>query len=224
MSVLLVSQRIDEYPDRGERRDALDQALVQFISVAGYVAIPVPNSLVEADGLTVRPGRLPTDEILLKRNKTAKLLQFINSQNVSGIVLSGGNDIGTCSDRDITELVLLRFAMKHRLPVLGICRGMQMLGVFGGVELESVQGHIRTRHNLKGQFNHNVNSFHGLSLSKCPEGYLVIARSEDNQIEAMRSEKMAWEGWMWHPEREEIFNTIDIQSFRQVFKQTDELI
>lgn len=219
MSVLLVSQRIDIYPDRGERRDALDQALVRFIAEAGFIGVPVPNSLVDSDDIITVPGHLPTDKILFERNRVADLLVFIDSQNVSGIVLSGGNDIGSCADRDITELVLLRFALKNKLPVLGICRGMQMLGVFEGVRLISVDGHVRTRHRLNGHYTHEVNSYHALALDGCPAGYQVQARSEDNHIEAIRSESLPWEGWMWHPERESIFNTIDVHSFRKIFQR-----
>jgi len=51
VKVVAVSQRVDDYPDRNERRDVLDQRLIEFLLAAGYLPIPVPNSLfAERDG------------------------------------------------------------------------------------------------------------------------------------------------------------------------------
>ena len=46
MKIVAVSQRVDVYPDRNERRDALDQRLITFLSVAGFVPVPVPNGSI----------------------------------------------------------------------------------------------------------------------------------------------------------------------------------
>ena len=45
-----VSQRVDVWADRGERRDALDQNLFRWLVAAGSMPFPVPNALV-ADGV-----------------------------------------------------------------------------------------------------------------------------------------------------------------------------
>jgi putative glutamine amidotransferase len=139
------------------------------------------------------------------------------SVNVHAVVLSGGNDIGTCQERDLTESRLLDYAKTNRLPALGICRGMQMMGAWSGVKLKSVTGHVRTRHSLRGEVCANVNSFHDLALVDCPPDFVVIARSEDGSIEAIRHTSLLWEGWMWHPEREETFAAHDLGRLKMLF-------
>ena len=88
---------------------------------------------------------------------------------------------------------------------------------WAGVDLCPVQGHVRTRHNLSGEIAEEVNSFHEFSLAKCPNGFEVFARSSDEEIEAIRHQTLPWEGWMWHPEREECFAARDLQRLRTLF-------
>jgi len=201
--IVAVSQRIDDYPDRGERRDALDQALVRFLLACGCLALPLPNALLgEAPSGT--PCREAFDEW------TARV-------RPEGVLLSGGNDPGGCPDRDSTESLLMEYAEGLRLPLLGICRGMQMMGLRAGASLVRVEGHVRTRHELHGERTGVVNSFHNFALSKCPEDYTVPARSGDGVPEAIRHVALPWEGWMWHPEREPLFCAMDIERARRLF-------
>jgi putative glutamine amidotransferase len=149
MKTLVISQRIDLFPDRDERRDALDQALIRFVNQAGYLAVPVPNAFVDTSALDFKEGELDFSVAISAR--VGKLLEaFLSHINPDGIVLSGGNDIGACLDRDLTEAILIRYAMKNEIPLLGICRGMQMLGVCMGTELREVENHVKIRHLLQG--------------------------------------------------------------------------
>ncbi|OLS62863.1 gamma-glutamyl-gamma-aminobutyrate hydrolase family protein [Pseudomonas putida] len=196
MKVVAVSQRVDVLAERGETRDALDQRLVDFLLTGGLLPVPVPNTL----------------------SATADALQtWLDRLAPQAIVLSGGNDLGEQPARDMTEARLLEHARANHLPVLGICRGMQMLGHWAGSRLKPVSGHVRTRHRLSGRIVAEVNSYHGLALADCPEDFDVLARSEDGEIEAIGHRSLPWEGWMWHPEREQVFAVHDLARLRALF-------
>jgi gamma-glutamyl-gamma-aminobutyrate hydrolase PuuD len=203
LKIVAVSQRVDHYPNRNETRDALDQRLITFLLVAGFIPLPVPNRLYRAspDG----------------RSGSEALEAWLATVKPQAFVLSGGNDIGHCSERDLTEGCLLDHASQHQKPLLGICRGMQMMAHWAGVDLRSVQGHIGTRHRLTGDIVGEVNSYHGFSLTCCAPEFDVLARSEDGEIEAIRHQSLPWEGWMWHPEREENFAARDLQRIEALF-------
>lgn len=208
MSTILkvaVSQRVDVWADRGERRDALDQRLCQWLMAAGCMPMPVPNTL-SAPLITPHGEEQPG------------LQNWLFAIKPDAVLLSGGNDIGEAPERDNTERRLLAYAKELALPALGICRGMQMMAVWAGGSLAPVNGHVRTRHRLRaanpGEWPDEVNSFHNFALAECPDGFVVTARAEDGTIEAMRHTTLPWEGWMWHPEREPQFNPADTMRLR----------
>ena len=203
MKVIAISQSIEFHETRNERRDYIDQALVKLISSLGYLPVMVPNCLSSYSGS--------------KSEKNNILNEWLNSLSVDGIVLSGGNDIGTCPDRDSTESFLLEYSTNHQLPALGICRGMQIMGVFAGGILEKVRGHVATHHKVMGEFSESVNSYHQLAFLSPPNGYKIMVKSEDGAIEAIRHEKNSWEGWMWHPERNTPFSDNDITRLKRLF-------
>lgn len=195
MKRIAISQRVDVLANRGERRDAIDQNLSAFLHAIDTLAFPVPNTLQLAGLLDA----------------------WLEAIRPDGIMLSGGNDIGTELDRDDTERALLVWAEQRSLPVLGICRGMQMMAVASGAKLKPVAGHVRTRHALNGVLTGTVNSFHEHILETCPDNYDVLATTNDGVIEAISHRELPFEGWMWHPEREPLFNSQDINRARKIF-------
>lgn len=199
-----VSQRVDWLPERNERRDALDQNLCRWLVSAGYMPVPVPNVMGQMQG-----------------NNPSPMQNWLSATNPDAILLSGGNDIGDAPERDNTERCLLAYAEEKCLPVLGICRGMQMLSVWAGSTLRPVAGHVGTRHRLQSELTGEVNSFHRFAVSVCPPGFLVTATSEDGSIEAIRHETLPWQGWMWHPERETVFQLADMQRLQALFNRAD---
>ena len=198
-----ISQRIDLYPNRFEIRDSLDQNLNFFSYNAGFLPIPVPN----------------VGESLYKDKIKSKsfIEDWIKEQDIKGIILSGGNDINQFPNRDFTEISLLNYACVNNIPILGICRGMQLISKKFGVEPKSISGHVNVRHNLSGNFSGEVNSFHNYGIDRCPENFNCIAVSNKNDIEAITHRTKNIEGWMWHPEREKKFRKEDIDRLKFLF-------
>lgn len=200
-----ITQRIDSVADRAELRDALDQRLVQWLLQAGFLSVAIPNSYQSG----VVSGK-------------STLGRWLEAVRPGALILSGGNDVGEYLQRDATERFLLSWAEVNQVPVLGICRGLQMMAVWAGVNLLRIKGHVRTRHVLsvsgpQDKWPDSVNSYHNWSLSSCPDRFEVAAQAEDGAIEAIRHIELPWEGWMWHPEREEPFSQQDIARLRRLF-------
>jgi N5-(cytidine 5'-diphosphoramidyl)-L-glutamine hydrolase len=202
-----VTQRVDRVDSYEEFRDALDQRLIDWVVEIGLIPIPIPNSLVG---------------LYLSKNKQLVLDRWLETLNIEVLILSGGNDIGDSPQRDLTENCLLSWAEKNRKPVLGICRGMQIMGVYAGGKLIKVDEHVRTRHKLemsdnnKDIFPESVNSYHNHALKECPNTFEILAKSKDGNLEAMKHKKLPWEAWMWHPEREERFSINNQERFKRL--------
>ncbi len=197
---VIVSQRVDWLEDRKERRDSIDQNLNYWLIAAGFLPIPVPNTMLR----TTWRGK--------------PLLQhWLQEMEPNAVLLSGGNDLGQVAERDATEHYLLDYASKLLLPMLGICRGMQMINQWAGGSLKRVPGHVATRHQLIGEYTDVVNSYHQYGLKECPKNFKVIAATQEGHIEAIRHLSLPWEGWMWHPERETSFKSNDLQRLKSLF-------
>ncbi len=203
--MVAVTQRIDTVAGRPELRDALDQRLVQWLVNAGFLPVVVPNNLSNTSHRSVQT-----------------LESWLQAIQPGALILSGGNDIGEYPARDATERYLLSWAEGKKVPVLGICRGLQMMAVWAGVNLVKKEGHVGSRHQLvfsapQNEWPTNVNSYHNWCLVSCPDGFEVAAQAEDGVIEAIKHIELPWEGWMWHPEREVPFSPQDINRLERLF-------
>ena len=187
-----VTQRVELNQEVGEVRDALDQNWTRLLELAGCVVTPIPNALNQVDA-------------------------WLSSQNLDGFLLSGGNDLShlpgarTASHaRDTTEASILKWAMEYKLPVIGICRGMQMINCYLGGKLSKIEGHVKRDHEVycvKGGFivdvDQQVNSYHDYSIEENDLASSLIPQvyAWDGSIEAFRHAYLPWVGVMWHPER-----------------------
>lgn len=167
------------------------------------------------------------------------LIELLN--RIDGLLLSGGADLnplyvgedpvpalhGINPIRDNFELVLIKLAYNRQMPILGICRGMQMLTVaLGGKVVQDLQTafpqaslikHSQdaprgvATHFVKSVPNSRieklfgekipVNSFHHQAVEEAGSCLRVTARSSDGVIEAVESTEMhPIIGVQWHPE------------------------
>lgn len=197
MKKILITQRVDFYPDRNEKRDALDQNIFKFLFHANLLPIALPNDL----------------NIVKK---------YLDELNFDGILLTGGNDLvkygGNAPERDEVEYFLINYAIDHNKPLLGICRGMQIVLDFFNSKLEIVKNHVKVFHNLK--FNNHmitVNSFHNYGVFEVSDEFTILAQNDDKVVEAIKHNKHPIYGIMWHPERESPFNDIILEFIRGIF-------
>ena len=182
-------------PRRGERRDALDQSWAALLAACDLIALPMPNRPEVATSL-------------------------FEATEIAGLLLTGGNDLarygGDAPERDETERRLLQLARARHLPVLGVCRGMQVIQDAFGVTLAKVAGHVAQRHRLDGVAS-EVNSFHGFGATATVAPLEVLARAPDGVVEAIRHRDEPILGQMWHPERESPYDAADIARIRAHF-------
>ena len=114
--------------------------------------------------------------------------------------------------------MLMDYFLEAELPILGVCRGMQVIQERAGIRLEKIDGHVKTNHTLFDETEgYTVNSFHNFGTKLSSPELLVEARAEDGIVEAIRHIKLNMHGIMWHPERVTPFAERDIQFFKNVF-------
>ena len=127
----------------------------------------------------------PIDGVILTTGcdkTTPAALMAAATVNIPAIVLSGGNNIGDFTSRDKTEGALIRYASSEELPLLGICRGMQMIAHYHGASLVPLTGHVRKRHRLDGEVSWEVNSFHDFAIESCPTSFKVLQLAQRTAV------------------------------------------
>lgn len=183
---------------------------------AAVVAEPYLRHLSElgADPLIVWPG-IRTDVTAL----------------MDGMLLIGGGDVDPSAfgspddaddvdpDRDATERETVRACHARRIPLLGMCRGAQILNVALSGTLQRVQGHRQTGplsqpshrvdiapgSNLASLFGEpalEVNSYHQWAVDLPGDGLEIVAYSQDGTPEAVETTEPDWwcMGIQWHAE------------------------
>ncbi|MCC8042398.1 MAG: gamma-glutamyl-gamma-aminobutyrate hydrolase family protein [Oscillospiraceae bacterium] len=161
-------------------------------------------------------------------------------ERCDGLLMTGGHDVSPtlynevpryecgvcCTERDIMESALYRNALDNNKPVLGICRGIQLINVLQGGTLyqdlpteysSNIEHHMNPPYtdiahnvtvvkasplyNLLQTEHLGVNSYHHQAIKKLGDSLEIMAKSEDGLVEAVRhTEKSFVWAFQWHPE------------------------
>lgn len=179
--------------------------------------------------------RIPRSEVVLLRKGDET-----EGMKCDGLVLTGGPDVTpelygdwadetvhVDSERDGFEYRLVDAALKRQMPILGICRGLQILNVyFGGTLIIDLEKYYKRSHatvsntedryhgvrladgsTLKEWIKQNegiVNSAHHQAAERIGSGLKIAARADDGTVEAIEGEDNLPSrivSVQWHPER-----------------------
>jgi gamma-glutamyl-gamma-aminobutyrate hydrolase PuuD len=184
--------------------DYLNREYTNFITDLGYIPLLIPN--------------------------TETATEILGNIEVKGIIFSGGGDIGIeypsiikdqsediSQVRDDQESAVLNYALENKIPLFGICRGMQLINVkFGGdlisdlssISPECVNAHYKNEHDLiilKDNAKIRINSFHHQGFTEAmpaPEFEILAISPSDGVVEAFRHNSLPILAVQWHPERQ----------------------
>lgn len=182
-------------------------------------------------------GGTPVVIPYLESDETAQLL----AERIDGLVLPGGPDIDPLTfgeepqiglgevfpERDRLEFLLIQHMMEMGKPILGICRGMQVLNAaLGGTLYQDLahEWHGRIQHSQRAARNHlshtvrvdpdsqlatllsgqsvvRTNSFHHQAVRDVAPGFAAVAWDEEGLIEGIESTNHPFVlAVQWHPE------------------------
>ena len=209
MKPIFITQRLTEIKEYSEERECLDIRWATFLQKCGLLPIALPiNCDVSDYWQCIKP---------------------------KGLLLTGGNNLECCQaeddlnkKRDAFEQKLIIQAIKENIPILGVCRGMQMLAWYFGSTFGPVKNHVAVSHPIvvDGEsvfhpFYMNeifVNSYHDFAVFEESKEFVARVWSRTDQcIEGMSSLDNKIAGIMWHPERESPFSKCDVAFFKSFF-------
>jgi putative glutamine amidotransferase len=118
---------------------------------------------------------------------------------IDGLVLAGGVDVGDDPLRDAFEEALTRRALERDMPLLGICRGMQLMNVAAGGSLiqhvPDVVGHERHRHEPGQWSDHEVRLSEGSLAARAAGATTTAVKSHHHQAIDAVGEGFQVTGW-----------------------------
>ena len=213
----------------------MSKQIIGVASGAGAGATPFRNG-ISHDYITsvINAGATP---VIIPLSDTKDVIEQAVSL-CDGVILTGGVDInpnlyqedihvacGETNDlRDTFEMYVLEACEKQNKPVLGICRGIQMINVYyGGTLYQDLPSEYpdRIKHAQNGSRGNGchtihiedhsflseilgnkayVNSYHHQAVKDLAEGFRVVARTNDGVVEAIEDTKRHIYGVQFHPE------------------------
>ncbi len=190
-------------------------------------------------------GVLP---VILAPTLDKSKIEFL-AKRLDGAVFAGGGDVlpsrygdsfchaenSICEERDEFEFLLFNELYRRKKPILGICRGMQVINVvLGGTLHQNIGGHMKSEHrvSLRGRLSAlsqspcvRVNSFHRQAVKEIGESLEILAVSDDGIVEALGNfDGRYLLGVQFHPEKSfasDLFSRSVIEDFANHCKKTN---
>lgn len=168
-----------------------------------------PRDSIASDWSKYMLSAFPDAQFVFIPNIEEAVQQYIKDLKINVLIISGGDNLGTYQRRDKTETLALAYALENKIPVIGICRGLQLIHQYYGGQLikgdaDFIEQHRATKHEVCfKEDTHEVNSYHNYQIDEqsLADKFEVIARcSADNTIEAIQNNGVL--AMMWHPERD----------------------
>ena len=177
MKKILITQRYEQIGKFNELRDNIDIRYSKMIENIGMTPLLMPNSLNNID-------------------------KYLDQIKPNGILLTSGGNPKFKNQRNLVEIKLIKYSIERKLPLIGICRGAQILNIFFGGKIKRVKNHVKKNHTICGKILNNkkkilVNSYHnyGIYLKTLGKHFNVLAKATDNTIECFKHRKKKNDGY-----------------------------
>lgn len=203
MKKIAITQRLVENNTYYELRSALDIRWAEVFKKLGYLPIILPYDY-----------------------------EFKNFK-FDGIILSGGNDLSSIKPnyinkkRDKFEKKLIKFAIKNEIPLLGVCKGMQIISEFFGSSFKEVKNQISIKEKLiaskKSKLYNELklikkhNSYANFFIENLGKNLIISATNKQGIIKAIEHKKHRIFAQMWHSEREKPFKKEELNLIKRFF-------
>lgn len=208
MKKIAITQRLIKNKNYKETREALDIKYCEMIHSCGFIPVILPY------------------EINFKK--------YFENIGINGVILSSGNDLyifnknELSKKRDKFEKKLLKYCIESKIPVFGICRGMQLIADFFGSTFKRVSSEVKTKSNLVvnessiyskylKKFD-KVNSYHNFTIKNLNNSLIISSINERQVIKSIEHSKHKIFGQMWHSERELKFDKRNLNLIKNFFK------
>lgn len=180
-------------------------------------------------------------------------------ESMDALIISGGYDVNPliygeepiqqqgflCPERDEYDIKVIKIALELKKPILGICRGLQILNAaLGGtlyqdtsiIEESYIKHHQDSRPDvpshtvnvIKGTKLYEIlgesaftNSFHHQAIKELAPGFKISAKAKDGVIEAIEKEDGFTIGVQWHPEMMAKKDSKMLNLFKELLKQCE---